>query len=168
MYCSSFSKILSAGMRIGYVCGPAPVIQKMVVAKQVEDVHTNIFFQMLCYRYMTERDLDGHIVEIRKIYRDKAGLMLKELDAHMPKCVKYTRPEGGLFLWCTLPGGVSSADFVKKALERKVAVVPGTAFNCDTEAPSDSFRLNYSTPSDEDIVKGIRILGDLARELYGD
>ncbi len=168
MYCSSFSKILSAGMRIGYVCGPAPVIQKMVVAKQVEDVHTNIFFQMLCYRYMTERDLDAHIVDIRKIYRDKAGLMLSELDKHMPKCVKYTRPEGGLFLWCTLPGGVSSADYVKKALERKVAVVPGTAFNCDTEAPSDSFRLNYSTPSDGDIVKGIGILGDLAREMYGE
>ena len=168
MYCSSFSKILSAGMRIGYACGPAPVIQKMVVAKQVEDVHTNIFFQMLCYRYMTERDLDAHITEIRKIYRAKATLMLSELDRHMPKCVKYTRPEGGLFLWCTLPGGVSSADFVKKALERKVAVVPGTAFNCDTEAPSDSFRLNYSTPSDDDIVRGIRILGDLARELYGE
>ena len=166
MYCSSFSKILSAGMRIGYACGPAPVIQKMVVAKQVEDVHTNIFFQMLCYRYMTERDLDGHIAEIRKIYAAKAGLMLSELDAHMPKCVKYTRPEGGLFLWCTLPNGTSSAEFVKKALERKVAVVPGTAFNCDTEAPSDSFRLNYSTPSDEDIVKGIGILSDLAREMF--
>ena len=166
MYCSSFSKILSAGMRIGYACGPAPVIQKMVVAKQVEDVHTNIFFQMLCYRYMTERDLDGHIAEIRKIYAKKAGLMLAELDAHMPKCVKYTRPEGGLFLWCTLPDGTSSAEFVKKALERKVAVVPGTAFNCDTEAPSDSFRLNYSTPSDEDIVRGIGILSDLAKEMF--
>ena len=166
MYCSSFSKILSAGMRIGYACGPAPVIQKMVVAKQVEDVHTNIFFQMLCYRYMTERDLDGHIAEIRGIYAKKAGLMLAELDAHMPKCVKYTRPEGGLFLWCTLPDGTSSAEFVKKALERKVAVVPGTAFNCDTEAPSDSFRLNYSTPSDEDIVKGIGILSDLAKEVF--
>ena len=166
MYCSSFSKILSAGMRIGYACGPAPVIQKMVVAKQVEDVHTNIFFQMLCYRYMTERDLDGHIAEIRGIYAKKAGLMLSELDAHMPKCVKYTRPEGGLFLWCTLPDGTSSAEFVKKALERKVAVVPGTAFNCDTEAPSDSFRLNYSTPSDEDIVRGIGTLSDLAREMF--
>lgn len=166
MYCSSFSKILSAGMRIGYVCGPAPVIQKMVVAKQVEDVHTNIFFQMLCYRYMTERDLDAHIAEIRKIYAKKAGLMLSELDAYMPKCVKYTRPEGGLFLWCTLPGSVSSAEFVKNALARKVAVVPGTAFNCDTEAPSDSFRLNYSTPSDEDIVRGIGILSDLAREMF--
>ena len=168
MYCSSFSKILSAGMRIGYACGPQPVIQKMVVAKQVEDVHTNIFFQMLCYRYMTERDLDAHIEAIRGIYRDKAGRMLARLDEFMPKCVSYTRPEGGLFLWCTLPGGVSSADYVKEALARKVAVVPGTAFNCDPAAPSDSFRLNYSTPSDEDIDRGVKILGDLAREMFGD
>ena len=166
IYCSSFSKILSAGMRIGYVCGPKDIISKMVVAKQVEDVHTNLFFQMLCYRYMTERDLDAHIAGIRKLYGDKCGLMLSELDKNMPKCIKYTRPEGGLFLWCTLPDGKSSAEFVKKALERKVAVVPGTAFNCDTEAPSDSFRLNYSMPSDEDIVKGIGILADLAREMF--
>lgn len=166
IYCSSFSKILSAGMRIGYVCGPKAIISKMVVAKQVEDVHTNLFFQMLCYRYMTERDLDAHIAGIRKLYGDKCRLMLSELDKNMPECIKYTRPEGGLFLWCTLPDGKDSAEFVKKALERKVAVVPGTAFNCDTEAPSDSFRLNYSMPSDEDIVKGIGILSDLAREMF--
>ena len=166
VYCSSFSKILSAGMRIGYVCGPKPIISKMVVAKQVEDVHTNIMFQMLCHRYMTERDLDGHIANIRKLYRDKCTLMLSELDKNMPKCVKFTRPEGGLFIWCTLPNGTSSAEFVKKALEKKVAVVPGTAFNCDTEAPSDSFRLNYSMPSDEDIVRGIKILGELAEEMF--
>ncbi len=166
IYCSSFSKILSAGMRIGYVCGPKAIISKMVVAKQVEDVHTNLFFQMLCYRYMTERDLDAHIAGIRKLYGDKCGLMLSELDKNMPDCIKYTRPEGGLFLWCTLPDGKDSAEFVKKALERKVAVVPGTAFNCDTEAPSDSFRLNYSMPSDEDIVRGIGILSDLAREMF--
>ena len=166
LYCSSFSKILSAGMRIGYVCGPKPVISKMVVAKQVEDVHTNLFFQMLCHRYMTERDLDGHIEKIREIYRKKAELMLSELDKNMPKCVKYTRPEGGLFLWCTLPNGTDSSAFIKKALEKKVAVVPGTAFNCDTEAPSDSFRLNYSMPSDEDIVRGIGILSDIAKEMF--
>lgn len=164
VYCSSFSKILSAGMRIGYVCGPAPIVSKMVVAKQVEDVHTNIFFQMLCYRYMTERDLDGHIEEIRALYRHKTELMLGELDKHMPKEIKYTRPEGGLFLWCTLPDGLDSAPLVKKAIEKKVAVVPGTAFNCDTEAISDSFRLNYSTPSDEDIIKGIALLAEAAKE----
>ena len=150
------------------VCGPQAVISKMVVAKQVEDVHTNNFFQMLCHRYMTERDIDGHIEKIRGIYRAKAELMLAELDKKMPKCVKYTRPEGGLFLWCTLPNGTDSSAFIKKALENKVAVVPGTAFNCDTEAKSDSFRLNYSMPSDEDIVRGIRILSDLAREMYGE
>ncbi len=168
LYCSSFSKILSAGMRIGYVCGPQAVISKMVVAKQVEDVHTNNFFQMLCHRYMTERDIDGHIEKIRGIYRAKAELMLAELDKKMPKCVKYTRPEGGLFLWCTLPNGADSSAFIKKALENKVAVVPGTAFNCDTEAPSDSFRLNYSMPSDEDIVRGIGILADIARDMFGE
>ncbi len=166
LYCSSFSKILSAGMRIGYICGPQAVISKMVVAKQVEDVHTNLFFQMLCHRFMTERDLDAHIANIREIYRQKAELMLTELDKNMPKCVKYTRPEGGLFLWCTLPNGTDSSEFIKKALEKKVAVVPGTAFNCDTEAPSDSFRLNYSMPSDEDIVRGIGILSDIAREMF--
>ena len=168
VYCSSFSKILSAGMRVGFVCGPKDLIQKMVVAKQVEDVHTNQFFQMLCHRYMTEYDLDAHIAKIRALYKSKCDLMLAELDRHMPKCVKYTRPEGGLFLWCTLPNGADSAPFIKAALEKKVAVVPGTAFNCDTEAKSDSFRLNYSMPSDEDIVRGIRILSDLAREMYGE
>jgi len=166
IYCSSFSKILSAGMRIGYACGPTPILSKMIVAKQVEDVHTNLFFQMLCYRYMTERDLDAHIEKIRKIYGDKCNLMLSELDKNMPSCVKYTRPEGGLFIWCTLPDGADSSVFIKKALEKKVAVVPGTAFNCDTEAPSDSFRLNYSMPSDDDIVRGIKILSDIAREMY--
>lgn len=168
VYCSSFSKILSAGMRIGFICGPKEVVSKMVVAKQVEDVHTNIMFQMLCYKYMTERNLDEHISEIKKLYRAKCGLMLSELDKNMPKSVKYTRPEGGLFIWCTLPNNTDSSEFVKKALERKVAVVPGTAFNCDTEAPSDSFRLNYSTPSDEDIIRGIKILGDLAKEMFAD
>jgi len=168
VYCSSFSKILSAGMRVGFVCGPQPVISKMVVAKQVEDVHTNIFFQMLCHRFIAEYDLDTHIAKIRKLYGDKCRLMLAELDKHMPKTVRYTRPEGGLFIWCTLPNGTDSSEFIKRAIEKKVAVVPGTAFNCDTNAPSDSFRLNYSMPSDDDIVRGIGILSDLAREMFGD
>ncbi len=168
IYCSSFSKILSAGMRVGFVCGPNEIVQKMVVAKQVEDVHTNNFFQMLCYRYMAECDMDAHVEGIRALYRQKCGLMLSEMDKHFSKKVKFTRPEGGLFLWCTLPDGTDSAPFVKEALARKVAVVPGTAFNADTEAKSDSFRLNYSTPSDEDIVKGIEILGKLTKELFGE
>ncbi len=167
IYCSSFSKILSAGMRVGYICAPDAVVQKMVVGKQCEDVHTNQFFQMLCYRYMTERDMNAHIAKIQGIYRDKCAHMLSLLDQYMPKAVRYTRPEGGLFIWCTLPEHISMDAFVKAALAEKVAVVPGTAFNCDTDAPSHSFRLNYSTPSDEDIQIGIRRLSEVAAKMLG-
>ena len=164
VYCGSFSKILSAGMRVGFMCAPSEIISKAVVAKQVEDVHTNIFFQMLCHRYMTECDLDKHIQGIRALYRKKCTLMLTELEKNMPECVKFTRPEGGLFIWCTLPDSINLGEFVKAAIANKVAVVPGTAFNCDTEAPSHSFRLNYSTPSDEQIVTGIKLLGDTVKQ----
>ena len=164
IYCSSFSKILSSGMRIGFVNAPAEIITKMVVAKQVEDVHTNLFAQMLCHRYMAEYDMDAHVAMIRELYRDKAGRMLAALDAEMPQSVAYTRPEGGLFLWCTLPDGRDAAPFVKKFLENKVAVVPGSAFMCVENAPSDSFRLNYSMPSDEDIDRGVAILGKVLQE----
>ncbi len=164
VYCGSFSKILSAGMRVGFMCAPGEIVSKAVVAKQVEDVHTNIFFQMLCHKFMSEYDLDAHIEKIRAIYRHKCTLMLNALEENMPKSVKFTRPEGGLFIWCTLPDGVELSEFVKACIANKVAVVPGTAFNCDTEAPSNSFRLNYSTPSDEQIVRGIKLLGDTVKQ----
>jgi 2-aminoadipate transaminase len=165
MYCGSFSKILSAGMRVGFVCGNETVVQKMVVAKQVEDVHTNQFFQMIVAGFMQECDMDAHIAKIRALYKHKAELMISALDKYMPKEVKFTRPEGGLFLWCTLPEGVSLADFMKESIEQKVFVVTGKAFNCDEAADSDSFRLNYSMPSDEEIDKGVRILGEIIGKL---
>ncbi len=164
IYCSTFSKILSAGMRVGFVIAPDQVASKMVVSKQTSDVHTNLFFQMLCHRYMTECDLDGHIKDIQAIYRRKCTLMLDALDSYMPKSVKFTRPKGGLFIWCTLPDSINAMDYIKQATARGVRIVPGATFNCDTEAGSQSFRLNFSTPSDEQITKGIQILGLLARE----
>ena len=164
IYCSSFSKILSAGMRVGFVIGPEAIVSKMVVAKQSEDVHTNLFFQMLCHRFVTECDLDGHIQKIRALYRRKCDLMLSELEKNLPAEVTFTRPHGGLFIWCTLPEGADMNAFVKRAIEKKVAVVPGTTFNCDTTAPSQSFRLNYSTPTDEQIIEGCKRLGEAARE----
>ena len=167
IYCSSFSKILSAGMRVGYVCAPEPIISKMVVAKQSEDVHTNIFFQMLCHRYMTECDLDAHISEIRELYRRKCALMLDCIDREIPADkVSFTRPDGGLFIWGTLKGEKDSSALVAAAIAKKVAVVPGSTFNCDTSLPSPSFRLNYSTPSDEQITEGISRLGEAVKELY--
>ena len=165
VYSGSYSKVLSAGMRIGFICGPETIVQKMVVAKQVEDVHTNIFFQMLCHRYIAECDMDKHVADIRKLYKHKCDLMLSELDKKMPKCVRYTRPEGGLFLWCTLPDNISQPDFVKAAMAKKVAVVPGQTFNSDPNSPSQSFRLNYSTPSDEQIVEGIDRLAETVKSM---
>ncbi len=165
VYSGSYSKVLSAGMRIGFISGPETVVTKMVVAKQVEDVHTNLFFQMLCHRYINECDIDEHIAGIRALYKRKCELMLSELDKNMPDCVKYTRPEGGLFIWCTLPDNIDQGVFVKTAMAKKVAVVPGQAFNCDTEAPSQCFRLNYSTPSDEQIITGVGYLSEAVKAM---
>ncbi len=166
IYCSSFSKILSAGMRVGFIVAPSAICSKMAVAKQGEDVHTNGFFQMLCYKYMTECDIDAHIAGINDLYRRKCNLMLECLNKYVPADkVTFTRPEGGLFIWGTVKNCDDASGIVKKAIEKKVAVVPGTAFNCDTEAKSPSFRLNYSTPSDEQIVEGVKRLGEVFASL---
>ncbi len=165
IYCSTFSKILSAGMRVGYVCAPEEITSKMVVAKQTSDVHTNLFFQILAHKYMTQHNLDAHIESIRGIYRHKCSLMLGAIDKYFPDCIRYTSPEGGLFVWCTLPDSINASEFIRRATERNVRIVPGITFNCDENAPSQSFRLNYSTPSDDQIERGIKILGELAREM---
>ena len=164
IYCSSFSKILSAGMRVGFVVAPEEVAAKMVVAKQSEDVHTNQFFQMLCYKFMTECDLDAHIAMIREVYGRKCRLMLDCLEKELPAAVKFTRPEGGLFIWVTLPDGVDASAFLKACMAEKLMIVPGATFNCDVTEGSMSFRLNYSTPSDQQIVEGVARLGKVARE----
>lgn len=164
IYCSSFSKILSAGMRVGFVVAPEEVAAKMVVAKQSEDVHTNQFFQMLCYKFMTECDLDAHIAMIREVYGRKCKLMLDCLEAELPAAVRFTRPEGGLFIWVTLPDGVDASAFLKACMAEKLMIVPGATFNCDVTEGSMSFRLNYSTPSDEQIKEGVARLGKVARE----
>ena len=167
IYCSSFSKILSAGMRVGFVVAPEEVAAKMVVAKQSEDVHTNQFFQMLCYKFMTECDLDAHISMIREVYGRKCRLMLDCLEKELPAAVKFTRPEGGLFIWVTLPDGVDATAFLKVCMAQKLMIVPGATFNCDVTEGSMSFRLNYSTPTDAQIVEGVARLGRVARQFVG-
>ncbi|MBR4799529.1 MAG: PLP-dependent aminotransferase family protein, partial [Clostridia bacterium] len=157
VYCSSFSKILSAGMRIGFLCGPKELIQKVVVVKQVNDVHTNLFFQILASDFIERYGLDDHIKEIRALYKNKCGLMLSELDKHIAGKAAYTRPEGGLFIWLTVKGG-NGDEIAKKAIANKVAVVTGSSFNPIQGGPSDSVRLNYSTPSDEEIIEGVKRL----------
>lgn len=160
LYCSSFSKILSAGMRIGFVCGPKALVQKIVVVKQVNDVHTNQFFQMVASGFIDKYGLDDHIDFIKNLYRDKCNLMLSCLDKYVGDKAKYTRPEGGLFIWLTVDGA-NGDDLAKRAIENKVAVVTGSSFNPIQGGYSPSIRLNYSTPSDEQIIEGVKRLASI-------
>ena len=159
IYCGSMSKVMSAGIRVGFVLAPREIAAKMTVGKQASDVHTNQFFQMLIADFMEHYDFDGHIGKIRALYKRKSGLMLDAIREYFPKEVQYTVPQGGLFLWCTLPEGADMLEFVQFAKTKGVAVVPGVAFNVEEGTPSRCFRLNYSTPSDEKVVEGTRILG---------
>jgi 2-aminoadipate transaminase len=109
IYCGSFSKTLSAGLRVGFVCAPAAVISKLTVAKQVSDVHTAMLCQMLAYKFLTEYDYDAHLERIQAIYRHKASLMLDGIRDNLDARITYTRPQGGLFLWCTLPAELGYA-----------------------------------------------------------
>ncbi len=164
IYCGSYSKILSPGLRVGYLCGHKDIIGKVIVGKQAGDVHTNILAQMICERFMTQCDLDRHIAGLKEIYKKKSSLMLHELDKHFNPKVTYTRPQGGLFIWGTLPKDCDMMAFCREAVQRKVAVVPGTAFTAQETDPTQSFRMNFSTPTDEQIIQGVEILGALTKE----
>lgn len=164
VYCGSFSKILSPGIRVGYVIANRELINKMTVAKQVSDVHTNLLFQMVAEKMMTQYDLDGHIAGLCDLYRTKRDAMVAAIRREMPKA-KFIVPDGGLFLWLTLPENVSGADFARACSERGVMGVPGATFLIDDSRMSSFVRLNFSTPSIDQINKGIAIMGVVYKEL---
>lgn len=168
MYAGSFSKVVSPGMRVGYAIGPQEIIQKMVVCKQGEDVHSNIWAQMVCYRFMTQRDYEAHLLRLREIYRRKAAVLIKAMEEHFAPLISWNTFEGGLFAWCTLPQGMDMVDFIRRSTERKVCAVPGTAFLTNEDEPCQSFRINFSTPTDEQLREGVKILGETAREMAAD
>lgn len=163
IYCGSFSKILSPGLRVGYAIAPQTIISKMTVGKQTSDVHTPIFNQLVVDRWMDKYDFEKHIDKIKKIYKSKLELMCSLIDEQLGDFVKYVRPEGGLFVWCELPKEIDMLEFCQKAVEKKVAVVPGTAFTMDENDKTNCFRMNFSTPSDDMIKEGMKRLGDVRR-----
>ena len=137
----------------------------MTVGKQTEDVHTAMFNQMLVYRWLNEYDLESHLKKNQGIYRKKLSLMCDLIDSELGDAVTYVRPEGGLFIWCRLNDKLDMMTFVQKAMEKKVAVVPGTAFLTDQSQKTQYIRVNFSTPTDEEIVAGMKRLGETAREM---
>ena len=166
LYAGTFSKTLAPGLRVGYLCGERDILQKAVVGLQTSTVHANIWAQMLTYRFVTTVDFGEHLARLQDIYRKKYTRMANALKANMPECVTYSQPQGGLFIWATIPDKYDMNAFCTEAVHQKVAVVPGNAFLSDENAVSHSFRLNFSTPTDEQIDRGTEILGKCAKEFF--
>lgn len=165
VYAGSFSKVISPGMRVGWCVAPGELTQKLVVCKQGSDVHSNMWSQILCHEFMTKYDFEGHLAFLRELYSKKAEYTMELLRAHLGGKISFGEIDGGLFIWCTLPEHVDMPEFCLNAVKNKVCVVPGTAFLADETQVSHDFRINFSTPTDEQLRKGIEILGKLAQEL---
>ncbi len=159
IYCNSFSKILSPGLRVGYTVAHKDVVVKMVDSKQNADVHTPILNQLMTYEYLKRYDIDASIAEMRVLYRRKCQVMLDAIEEYLPKSISHTTPKGGLFVWCDMHGDYDTREVAKYCAERKVVFVPGNTFMVDMDAPCSAFRLNYSTMEDERIVEGVKLLG---------
>lgn len=158
IYAGSFSKVLSPGLRVGYSVSPAEITAKMTVGKQASDVHSPMICQMIVDRWLAECDTAEHIGFIRSVYSRKLNLMCDCLDSEISGLISYVRPLGGLFIWCELDRNINMLDFCKAAAAENVAVVPGTAFMASESDRTNCFRLNFSTPTDEQIVEGVKIL----------
>ena len=165
LYAGSMSKVISPGIRVAYVIAPKPIFQKMVVCKQGNDVHTNIWSQMVCNELMTKYDFDAHLEKLRNLYRKKAQFMMDLMDKYLvPMGITYAKITGGLFTMCTLPDYVDMQEFCKDAIKNKVCVVPGNAFLTDESEECHTLRVNFSTPTDEQLEKGIKLLAKTAEK----
>lgn len=165
IYAGSFSKVISPGMRVAYCICPKPIFAKLVVCKQGNDVHTNIWSQYVCDEFITKYDFNAHLARLREIYTKKANYCMALLDKYCAPKITYHKIDGGLFIWCDLPKNADMPKFCKIAVQNKVCVVPGNAFLTDENESCHSFRINFSTPTDEQLEKGIKILGELASSL---
>ena len=165
VYAGSFSKILCPGMRLAYCAGQPEFITKMVTAKQGSDVHTNVWAQRVCERMLRETDMNAHIARLQALYREKAGYMMEKLDERLSGAVAYVRPEGGMFIWARLPGEMGAGEFARRCLEKKLAVVPGSAFYTDSAVEQPFVRLNFSTPTKEQIDRGVAVMAEVLAEM---
>jgi len=162
VYCGSFSKTLSPGLRVGWVVAARPVISQLVLMKQAADLHSATINQM-AINEVARACFDTHIPMLRRVYGARREAMLDALQQHMPSGIEWTRPEGGMFVWVTLPKGMVGADVLARALETvKVAFVPGQAFFPD-ETGANTIRLSFSNSDEATIREGIRRLGDVLR-----
>ncbi|MBN1438354.1 MAG: PLP-dependent aminotransferase family protein [Anaerolineales bacterium] len=163
IYLSTFSKILAPGLRLAWVIGPPQVIFRMAQAKQGSDLHTPTFTQMVAYQVAYDGFLDRHLDVIRSVYHRRRDIMLDGMQNTFPAGVKWTRPQGGLFLWVTLPEGMDSTEILSAAVENKVAFVPGSPF-FPAGGGGNTLRMNYSNATDGGIREGMSRLGNTLKQ----
>jgi 2-aminoadipate transaminase len=160
VYMGSFSKVLTPGIRLGYVAAPLPLVRRLELAKQAADLHTAQLTQMVVYEVIKDGFLDRHIPTIRTLYGNQCQVMLDAMAQHFPAGVSWTRPEGGMFIWVTLPKQIDAMKLLDQSLAAKVAFVPGAPFYAN-EPETNTLRLSFVTVPPERIREGIAILGKL-------
>lgn len=163
IYTSTFSKILAPGFRLGWVVASKEILKKLILAKQAADLCTNVFSQYIAYEYVHGGYLDTQVKKIRQLYKRKRDIMLEAIKKYFPENVKWTIPQGGMFIWVTLPKSIDTRFMFQKAIAKKVAYVVGDAFYPEGKN-YNSMRLNFSYSDDKSIVEGIRRLGEVIKE----
>jgi len=163
IYLSTFSKTLAPGLRLAWVIAPPEVIHKLILAKQGADLHTSTFNQIVAHEVAHGGFLDRHVKFIRDVYRERRDVMLETLQEHMPEGVHWTHPQGGLFLWATLPENIDTKDLLVDAVQKNVAFVPGESFY-PQNGRKNNMRLNFSNATPEKINEGIAQLGAVTKK----
>jgi len=154
----TFSKTVVPTFRLGWIVAPDDVMERLIIAKQAADLHTDNFTQRLIYQYLSDYDVDNHIARICQCYGSQAEAMINAIERYFPKDVQFTRPEGGMFLWLTLPEGQNAMSLFNKAIKENVAFVPGNPFYVN-KTEVNTCRLNFSCSNEQEIEEGIRRLG---------
>ncbi|GJI94848.1 aminotransferase-like domain-containing protein [Duganella vulcania] len=160
IYMGSFSKVLTPGIRLGYVVAPLPLVRRLELAKQAADLHTSQLTQMVVHEVIKDGFLGRHIPKIRALYGDQCQVMLDAMAQHFPAGVEWTKPEGGMFIWVTLPKHIDAMKLLDEAIAQKVAFVPGSPFYAN-EPETNTLRLSFVTVAPDRIRTGIEILGKL-------
>lgn len=167
VYLGTFSKTLAPGLRVGWLVGPRALVVKLAQAKQATDLHTGTFSQALVAQLVAEGVVERQAARTVTVYRERRDAMLAALAQHMPAGVRWTRPQGGMFLWVTLPNGIDAAALLRAAIETKVAFVPGATF-FPSGQPVNTMRLNFSYPTPERIREGVARLGAALRHMLAE
>lgn len=163
----TFSKTVVPAFRIGWIVAPDEVMEKLIIAKQAADLHTDYFTQRVIHQYLSDYNVDDHIATIRKSYGEQANAMIAAIEQYFPKEVKYTRPEGGMFLWITLPEGINAMELFNRAIRENVAFVPGNPFYIGKENVN-TCRLNFSCSDESEIFRGIETLSKVIKQMMAE